>query len=84
MKQEILKNPLTINTINAQLIYLTNIIKHNTELQLNLSEITNIDSSGIALLIELKQVAVQSHCVLLFQNTTEAVQRLLTLYKIII
>ncbi|HMT03261.1 MAG TPA: STAS domain-containing protein [Burkholderiales bacterium] len=77
-----LSNPLIISTINEQLNNFNNLTAKN--IQIDLSEIINIDSSGIAFLIEIKQQCLTKKYNLTFINKTEAIQRLADLYKITI
>ncbi len=77
-----LSNPLIISTINEQLNNFNNLTAKN--LQMDLSEIIDIDSSGIAFLIEIKQQCLIKKCNLTFINKTQTIQRLADLYKITI
>ncbi len=79
-----LTNPLIISTINLQLTHFINLITKESKIQIDLSDVIDIDSSGIAFLLELKQQAAHKKCQLIFINKTDAIQRLADLYKITI
>jgi ABC-type transporter Mla MlaB component len=57
-------------------------IKQGQNVMLDLSEITEIDSSGIALILELKELATKKNCAFSLNKPSLAVLRLCTLYKI--
>lgn len=57
-------------------------IDQGQNLTLDLSGVTEVDSSGIALLIELKQLAQKKNCILTIDNPSSAILRLCNLYKI--
>lgn len=73
---------LTLNNISIVYRDVIHLIKGSKVVALDLSHINEIDSSGIALLCELKQVAKTYGSTLNLQNPSSAVLRLCKLYKI--
>ena len=63
---------LTINNVVKELKELTKLIlQHkNNKLEINLSKVKEVDSGGIALLLELKERARSYNCDLLIYNPT--------------
>ncbi|MFN7095239.1 MAG: lipid asymmetry maintenance protein MlaB, partial [Burkholderiales bacterium] len=57
-----LTGTLVIETVNRQLATLAKLIGSSKQVQLDLAEIRIIDSAGVALLIEIKQLAQHKQC----------------------
>lgn len=73
---------LLIENSKEQLSKLSQLVSKEKQLQLNLSNITSIDSAGIALLIEIKQLARKNNCALTYTYPTALIENLCQLYKI--
>lgn len=73
---------LTIDNISILYRDIVNLIKTNKDVTLDLSHITEVDSSGIALICELKQFAKSQGAELNIHNPSNAFLRLCKLYKI--
>lgn len=73
---------LVISNINNYLKEFSNTISKSPELTFDLSNISDIDSAGLAFLLELKKLAKQANCSLKFINSNDQVERLCQLYKI--
>lgn len=74
--------PLTIQNIPALHKEYVAQINKGLAITFDLSNVTEIDSSGIALIIELKQTAKNKNCSFILNNPSVAVLRLCNLYKI--
>lgn len=83
MMKYALTAPLTSKTVSNQFKQLAKLIATSSTLMLDLSEVANIDSAGLALLVELKNLAQGKQCKLSFHKS-EIVERLCQLYKIIL
>ena len=75
------KSILATNIAN-QLPVLKRIIFANKDVTFDLSNVSNIDSAGIAFLIELKNTAANKSCNLVFINPSTQINNLCQLYKI--
>lgn len=73
---------LTLDNISILYRDVIGLIKDKKTVTLDLSHITEVDSSGIALLCELKQFAHTNGTSLTLQNLSDAILRLCKLYKI--
>ncbi len=76
------KQPLIIANIALLLKSMTKLLAASKQLSIDLSTVSNIDSSGVALLLELKAVAHHQHCQLNFTNTPEVVKKFCQLYQV--
>ena len=77
-----LTTPLVTSTVTQQLKILTKLISPAKKLVLDLSELSDIDSSGIAMLLTLQEIAKQQKCNLTLSNLSPFTSRLCDLYKI--
>ena len=82
MQEHKLSGQLLISNVNQQLGQLTKLIAECNGLKIDLSGITNIDSAGVAFLLELKSVARQKKCKLSFINLPELVDKFCQLYQV--
>lgn len=69
-------------TINQNRNELIKLIKANSSFTIDLGSVSQIDSSAIALLVELKSIAKRYSCDLNYINHTPIIERLCQLYKI--
>jgi ABC-type transporter Mla MlaB component len=79
-----LTTPLVIDNINLLLEQLSLVISPNQSVILDLSIVPNIDSAGIALLVELKKIAKKNQCALQFINPTIDIKNLCQLYQVVL
>jgi ABC-type transporter Mla MlaB component len=77
-----LQRALLTNSITEQLPLLKRLIFVNKSLTLDLSNVNNVDSAGIAFLVLLKNIAKKSACNLVFTNPSAQINNLCQLYKI--
>lgn len=77
-----LHDALVISTVSNLLNPLSKQIISAEELDIDLSIVKNIDSAGIAFLLELKSKAKQEKCKISFTNIPYVVNRLCQLYQI--
>lgn len=77
-----LQAPLIITNVSALLKQITKQIKPQSTLDINLSEVPNIDSAGIAFLLQLKSIAVDKNCHLSFSNAPDYISRFCQLYQV--
>ena len=82
MQPHKLSGQLLISNVNQQLSLLTKLITTNNAIKIDLSGINNIDSAGVAFLLELKSVARQNNCTLNFVNLPDAVDKFCQLYQV--
>ena len=73
---------ILVTNIAAQLPVLKRLIFTNKNVTFDLSNVNNIDSAGIAFLIELKNTATNKSCNLVFTNPSTQINNLCQLYKI--
>ena len=76
------QQPLTIKNIPSLYARFVATIDQGQNTTLDLSNVSEVDSSGIALILELKQVAKNKNCTLSIDNPSPAILRLCNLYKI--
>ena len=55
--------------------------KYNGELNIDLSQLENVDSAGLAYLVELKQYCDNNNLNVFFNNATERLNKLIALYN---
>ena len=77
-------NNLIADTASKQLDAISAFMTSNKNIEVDLSNILNVDSAGIALLIEIKNLAVSSAVKLTYTNTPPLIERLCQLYHIIL
>ena len=77
-----LQHSLIASNIAIQLPPLKRLVLANLNLTFDLSNVTNIDSAGIAFLVELKNIAKINKCNLVFTNPSTQINHLCQLYKI--
>ena len=77
-----LQHSILTTNIAKLLPALKRLIFANKILALDLSDVINIDSAGIAFLIELKNIATNKACSLTFINPSTQINNLCQLYKI--
>jgi ABC-type transporter Mla MlaB component len=77
-----LNSSLTISTVGALHKPMVETIAKLKGIELNLSEITSIDSAGIAFLLDLKSIAENKNCTLKFINIPDIVERFCSLYNV--
>lgn len=76
-------NPrLVVDTVPEELETVSKLLTMNEPLNIDLSNITYVDSSGVALLIEIKNRARSRNINLSFSNVTGEIERLCKLYQI--
>ncbi len=73
---------ITLNHIASQLPSLKKLLKKDVLVEFDLSEVKHIDSAGIAMLLELRNIAFQLQCQLKFINSNNVIERLSKLYKV--
>jgi ABC-type transporter Mla MlaB component len=73
---------LTFLNVKVQLEKWSKIILDTKKLDMDLLNLTKIDTSGIALLLELKKIAKKHNCRLNFINQTEQLKKLCQLYQV--
>lgn len=76
------EQPLIIKNIPSLYAKFVNTIDQGKNLTLDLSSVSEVDSSGIALIIEFKKLAQEKNCILTIGNPSTAILRLCNLYKI--
>ncbi|MFN8769880.1 MAG: lipid asymmetry maintenance protein MlaB [Neisseriaceae bacterium] len=84
MKEYTFQNRLLLTTLTAELKNVSLVLDKTDNLVIDLSNISSIDSAGIALLIELKNIAKQKNKQLFYNNPTEDITRLCKLYRVTI
>lgn len=77
-----LHSPLIISTVGNLHKPSVKIINKSKILDIDLSGVKNIDSAGVAFLLDLKSIAKSSGCTLSFSNTPDIIQRFCQLYKV--
>ncbi|MCE2706146.1 MAG: STAS domain-containing protein [Proteobacteria bacterium] len=77
-----MSSKLLINNISKELNTLSDLIIKNDSLQINLEHVDHIDSAGIALFIELKQIAQTHGKNISFINLTSSITKLCQLYQV--
>ena len=77
-----LHRSILATNIATQLPVLKRLIFANSQLIFDLSDVNNIDSAGIAFLIDLKNIAANKACSLEFTNPSTQIINLCQLYKI--
>ena len=82
MQEYKLEQPLVTHNISNIYKQLFRLIKKYKQLKLDLSVIKNIDSSGLALLLELKSMAAKEKCNLSINTDNHIIMRLCQLYKV--
>lgn len=55
--------------------------KYNDSLNIDLSQLSNVDSAGLAYLVELKEYCENNNINVYFENATEALDKLIALYN---
>ncbi|MBY0379676.1 MAG: STAS domain-containing protein [Burkholderiales bacterium] len=73
---------LRFDTVPEQLSTISDLLKNNKVLEINLKNVTDIDSAAIAMLIELKNIANTNGTQISFVNSSQDVLRLCKLYCI--
>jgi ABC-type transporter Mla MlaB component len=73
---------LIIQNISGLKKYFESEMRKSTSLSVDLSSVSEVDTSGIALLVELKQYAKLVNCILSYENLSSAILKLCKLYKI--
>ena len=76
------EKPLLITTVAALLKQTLKHIASSSKLDIDLSNVPDIDSAGIAFLLELKAIAKQKNCHLIFSNTPTNIDKLCQLYQV--
>ena len=77
-----LTSPLTILTVGKLHKPTVKIIAKSKILDIDLSEVKNIDSAGVAFLLDLKSIAKSTNSTLSFSNTPDIIERFCQLYKV--
>jgi len=77
-----LKSPLIISTVGNLHKPTLKIITKSKTLDIDLSGVKNIDSAGVAFLLDLKSIAKNASCALSFSNTPDIIERFCQLYKV--
>ena len=73
---------LKLDTVPYQLSTIYGLLKNNEKVEVNLENITDIDSAGIAMLIELRNFADTNGSKISFIHPSADVMRLCQLYRI--
>lgn len=73
-----------MGNVNSLIKPLLKLIAINSQLKIDLANITTIDSAGVAFLVELKSAAKQKNCELQFVNLPESVNKFCQLYQVTI
>ena len=74
--------PLVMTTVSSLHKSMQILLAKTKALQLDLSLIKNVDSAGIAFLLELKSIAKRNGCKLDFIKTPGLIERFCKLYKV--
>ncbi|MBP9742478.1 MAG: STAS domain-containing protein [Burkholderiales bacterium] len=77
-----LEDRLLLNNINGLLKLITKLINSTPVLNIDLSAVVNVDSAGIAFLLELKAIAKQKKCQVNFTHIPDVVDKFCQLYKV--
>jgi ABC-type transporter Mla MlaB component len=77
-----LKNSLLINNVTKLLRQFNKHINSGGSITLDLSDVSNIDSAGLAFLIELKTNCIHNNCKINFINLSEPIINFCKLYQI--
>lgn len=77
-----LEDRLLIDNINRLLKSLTKLINTSSMLNIDLSAVVNVDSAGIAFLLEAKAIAKQRKCQVHFSHIPEVVDKFCQLYRV--
>lgn len=77
-----LKSPLIISTVGLLYKSTVKIVTKSKALDIDLSGVKNIDSAGVAFLLDLKSIAKNTSCTLSFSNTPNIIERFCQLYKV--
>lgn len=76
-----LSGKLSQSTVTSLLPIKKQLQTYNSELNIDLSQLTKVDSAGLAYLLELKQVGENKAIVVRFSNATVALTKLIALYN---
>ena len=82
MQQYKFNTPLIISTVGTLYKNILGVIAKTKSLELDLSLVTNVDSAGVAFLLELKSIAKQNGCKLNFTKTPDIIEHFCQLYKV--
>ena len=79
-----INNNLTVNNVMAELSHIKIAIKHEVTnvLFIDLKDINHIDASGLAMLIEVKNIAKNFNKYLKFINPTQNILKMCNLYYV--
>jgi len=77
-----LNSPLIISTVGNLHKSTVKIVAKSKTLDIDLSGVKNIDSAGVAFLLDLKSIAKNIGCALSFSNTPDIIERFCQLYKV--
>ncbi len=77
-----LTGSLLITNVSKLLNSVTKLVTVHRIFQVDLSDVTHIDSAGVAFLVELKNIAQQKKCKLTFINLPAPVNKFCQLYQI--
>ena len=74
--------PLTLKNIPTLYKNFISMLKQGISIDLDLKEVNEIDSAGVALIIELKQLAKNKNYHFTINNPSQSVLRLCSLYNV--
>lgn len=72
---------LSQSTVTSLLPIKKQLQTYNSELNVDLSQLTKVDSAGLAYLLELKEIAEKKAIVVRFKGATVALSKLIALYN---
>ena len=84
IKYQLNTNTLDLYNVMQQLDTIQKLFKPNIIFEITLSNISHIDSAGIAFLLELKKIAIKINCTILFTEIPQKILVLCKLYDIIL
>ena len=79
-----MNDQLLISSVTDLLRDVGKLVGKSSVISIDLCKVSEIDSAGIAFLIELKSLAKQKNCRLIFLNVPSIVTRLCELYQVTI
>ncbi len=77
----VLVGKLSQTTVTSLLPIKKQLQPYNSDLNIDLSKLTKVDSAGLAYLIELKQYCEKNSIDIYFNNATKALEKLIALYN---
>lgn len=80
-KSIVLVGKLSQTSVSSLLPIKKQLQPYNSELNIDLSQLTKVDSAGLAYLVELRQYCETNNIDVYFNSATEALEKLIALYN---